>query len=174
MKLRFSLLTLAATLTLGAASAVPVKLGNVPVTVEPNAKLLTLSAAGIRTAFPSAAGRPNAVFMTEDRKVSVAFEWRESKLNRTEVGKLVEQFPSVIRAQVPNVKSLKANLLQVSGTPWAQFIFTTPGQGDELRRELLVTSAGGRMLVVTIAGNMKDYARNEAVVRTLTNSVRVN
>ena len=42
------------------------------------------------------------------------------------------------------------------------------------RRELLVTSAGGRMLVVTIAGNMKDYAKNEAVVRTLTNSVRVN
>ena len=174
MKPRSLLLTLAAALTLGAASAVPVKLGNVPVTVEPNAKLLTLSAAGIRTAFPSAAGRPDAVFMTEDRKVSVAFEWRASKLNKTEVGTLVEQFPSVIRAQVPNVKTLKANLLQVSGTPWAQFIFTTPSQGDELRRELLVTSAGGRMLVVTIAGNMKDYAKNEAVVRTLTNSVRVN
>ena len=119
MKPRSLLLTLAATLTLGAASAVPVKLGNVPVTVEPNAKLLTLSAAGIRTAFPSAAGRPDAVFMTEDRKVSVAFEWRASKLNKTEVGTLVEQFPSVIRAQVPNVKTLKANLLQVSGTPWA-------------------------------------------------------
>ncbi|PTA69306.1 hypothetical protein [Deinococcus arcticus] len=165
------------TAALGAAtlaSAVPVKLGNVPVTVEPNAKLLTLSAAGIRTAFPSAAGRPDAVFMTEDRKVSVAFEWRASKLAQNEVAKLVEQFPGVIRAQVPNIRSLKANLVQVGGAPWAQFVFTTPGQGDELRRELMVTSAGGRMLVITIAGNLKDYSKNEAVVRTLANSVRVN
>lgn len=174
MKPRSFLLTLAAALTFSEASAVPVKLGNVPVTVEPNARLLTLSAAGIRTAFPSAAGRPDAVFLTEDRKVSVAFEWRSSKLAKNEITTLVEQFPSVIRAQVPNVKSLKASLVQVSGTPWAQFVFTTPGQGDELRRELLVTSAGGRMLVLTIAGNVKDYGRNEAVIRALANSVRVN
>ncbi|MBZ9749355.1 hypothetical protein K7W42_00625 [Deinococcus sp. HMF7604] len=172
---RFLALTLTALLTATtAASAVPVKLGSVPVTVEPNAKLLTLSAAGIRTAFPSAAGRPDAVFMTEDRKVSVAFEWRTSKLAQTEVAKLVEQFPGVIRAQVPNVKTLKASLVQLGGSPWAQFVFTTPGQGDELRRELMVTSVAGRMLVVTIAGNVKDYSKNEAVVRNLTNSVRVN
>ncbi|MVN86246.1 hypothetical protein GO986_05655 [Deinococcus sp. HMF7620] len=172
---RFLALTLTALLTAAtAASAVPVKLGSVPVTVEPNAKLLTLSAAGIRTAFPSAAGRPDAVFMTEDRKVSVAFEWRTSKLAQTEVAKLVEQFPGVIRAQVPNVKTLKASLVQLGGSPWAQFVFTTPGQGDELRRELMVTSVAGRMLVVTIAGNVKDYSKNEAVVRNLTNSVRVN
>ena len=175
MKPRSLTLTLAAGLLLtGLAAAAPVKLGNVPVTVEPNAKMLTLSAAGIRSAFPSAAGRPDAVFMTEDRKVSVAFEWRASKLAANEVSKLVEQFPGVIRAQVPNVKSLKANLVTLGGSPWAQFVFTTPSQGDELRRELMVTSVGGRMLVMTIAGNVKDYSRNEAVVRNLANSVRVN
>lgn len=169
--------TLLAATLLGTASGVPVKLGALPLSVEPNARLLTLSSAGIRTAFPSAAGRPDAVFMTEDRKVSVAFEWRGSKLAVNEIEKLVAQFPAVIRSQVPNVKTLKANMLQLGGTPWAQFVFTTPPsqmQGDDLRRELLVTSLGGRMLVLTIAGNMKDYSRNEAVVRTLTNSVRLN
>lgn len=162
---------------LGPAAAAPVKLANLPLTVEPNARMLTLSGEGIRTAFPAAAGRPDAVFMTEDRKVSVAFEWRRSKLAVTEIEKLVAQFPAVIRAQVPNVKTLKATLVQVGGTPWAQFVFTTPpstAQGDDLRRELLVTSLGGRMLVLTIAGNLKDYSRNEAVVRTLTNSVDLN
>ncbi|WP_309571143.1 hypothetical protein [Deinococcus sp.] len=160
-----------------AAAATPVKLANLPLSVEPNARLLTLSSEGIRTAFPAAAGRPDAVFMTEDRKVSVAFEWRSSKLAMNEIEKLVAQFPAVIRAQVPNVKTLKATMLQVGGTPWAQFVFTTPpsaAQGDDLRRELLVTSLGGRMLVLTIAGNLKDYSRNEAVVRTLTNSVHLN
>lgn len=156
------------------AWAVPVQLKNMPLTLEPNATLLTLKEEGIRTAFPSAAGRPDVVFLTADRKVSVAFEWRSSKLATNEVEKLVSQFPAVIRSQVPNVKTLKSELVQIGPTPWAQFVFTTPSTGDDLRRELLVTSMGGRMLVVTIAGNMKDYSRNEAVVRNLANSVRLN
>ncbi|AXG98626.1 hypothetical protein ACTQ9L_06550 [Deinococcus wulumuqiensis] len=161
-------------LLVGLASAAPLKLSNLPVTVEPSAKLLTLTPAGIRSAFPSAAGRPGAVFMTEDRKVSVALEWRTGKLAPNEVEKLVAQFPTVIRAQVPGVKALKANLVQLGGKPWAQFIFTTPGQGDDLRRELLMTSAGGRILVMTIAGNVRDYSRNETLIRSFASSVRVN
>ncbi|GMA15093.1 hypothetical protein E5F05_11615 [Deinococcus metallilatus] len=166
-------LTAAAVLS-GAALAAPVKLPTIPVTLEPNARLLTLNDAGIAKAFPSSAGRPDAVFLTEDRKVSVAFEWREGKLAPSQVQDLVAQFPAVIRAQIPNVKTLKASVLQIGGTPWAQFVFTTPGQGDDLRRELLMTSAEGRILVITIAGNQKDYSRNEAVIRNLVNSVRVD
>ncbi len=160
--------------SLGLAAAVPVKLGNIPVTVESSPKLLTLTDAGIRKAFPSAAGRPDAVFLTDDRKVSVAFEWRDGKLAPNEVDKLVTQFPAVIKAQIPSLKSLKSNMVQLSGKPWAQFVFTTPGQGDDLRRELLMTSVGGRVLVMTIAGNLKDYSRNETTIRGLASSVRVN
>ncbi|MEF2276911.1 hypothetical protein V3W47_01290 [Deinococcus sp. YIM 134068] len=166
-------LTAAAVLS-GAALAAPVRLQTVPVTVEPNARLLTLNDAGIAKVFPSAAGRPNAVFLTEDRKVSVALEWREGRLAPAEVQGLVNQFPAVIRSQVPNVKSLKAGLVQMGGTSWAQFVFTTPGQGDDVRRELLVTSLQGRTLVMTIAGKVGDYSRNEAIIRNLANSVRLN
>ena len=165
---------LLALLAAGTALAAPVKLGNLPVSVEPNSKLLTLTPAGIRSAFPSASGRPGAVFMTEDRKVSVALEWRTGKLAPNEVERLVTQFPAVIRAQVPGVKALKAELLPLSGRNWAQFVFTTPGQGDDLRRELLMTSAGGRILVVTVAGNVRDYSRNEATVRGFLSGLRVN
>lgn len=168
------MLTLAAAVLSGAALAVPVKLPTIPVILEPNARLLTLTDAGITKAFPSAAGRPDAVFLTEDRKVTVAFEWREGKLAPTQVGDLVAQFPAVIRAQVPNIKTLKASVVQIGNTPWAQFVFTTPGQGDDLRRELLMTSALGRILVVTIAGNVKDYSRNETLIRTFADSLRVN
>ncbi|WP_034383781.1 hypothetical protein [Deinococcus sp. YIM 77859] len=172
MKTVLLTLTAAAVLS-GSALAAPVKLGTLPVTVEPSTRLLMLNAEGIARAFPSAAGRPDAVFLTEDRKVSVAFEWREGRLTPAQVPDLVAQFPAVLRAQVPNIKTLKANLLEIGGTPWAQFVFTTPGQGDDLRRELLMTSAGGRILVVTVAGNVKDYSRNEAVIRTLINNVRL-
>lgn len=164
---------LAAGVLSGAALAAPVRLQTIPVTLEPNARLLTLNDAGIAKAFPSAAGRPDAVFLTEDRRVSLAFEWREGRLSAAQVPTLVTQFPAVIRAQVPNIKTLRSNVVQIGGTPWAQFVFTTPGKGDDLRRELLMTSAQGRILVVTIAGNVKDYSRNEAVIRSLTNSVRV-
>ena len=165
-------LTVATALS-GAALAAPIKLGTLPLTLEPNARLLTLNDAGIAKAFPSAAGRPDAVFLTEDGKVSVALEWRESRLTPAQVPDLVRQFPSVLRAQVPNIKALKANVVEIGGTPWAQFVFTTPGQGDDLRREFLMTSAQGRLLVVTIAGNVKDYSRNETVIRNLANSFRV-
>jgi len=169
-------LSLLAALTVfsSVAVAVPVKLGALPVMVEPNAQLLTLNEAGIAKVFPSSSSRPDMVFLTEDRKVSVAFEWRQGKLTAGQVPDLVAQFPAVIRSQVPNVKTLKAGVVQIGGTPWAQFVFTTPGKGDDLRRELLMTSAGGRILVLTVAGNVKDYSRNEAVLRNLTGSVRVN
>ncbi|MDO4246113.1 MAG: hypothetical protein Q4C89_08830 [Deinococcus sp.] len=167
-------LSVLALLTAGLSLAAPLKLSNLPVTVEPSPKLLTLTPAGIRSAFPSATGRPGAVFMTEDRKVSVALEWRTGKLAPNEVEQLVKQFPAVIRSQVPGIKALKSDMVQLGGKPWAQFIFTTPGQGDDLRRELLMTSAGGRILVMTIAGNVRDYSRNEALIRSFANSVRVN
>lgn len=168
------LFSLAAAALLSGALAAPVKLHTVPVTVEPNARLLTLSDAGIAKAFPTASSRPDAVFMTEDRKVTVAFEWRDGRLAPAQVSDLVTQFPAVIRAQVPNVKTLRASLVQVGGTPWAQFVFTTPGQGDDVRREFLITSVQGRTLVVTIAANTGDYSRNETVVRNLVNSVRLS
>lgn len=169
------LLSLVAAAALGGpAFATPVKLQTLPVSVEPNTRLLTLTAEGIAKAFPSAAGRPDAVFLTEDRRVSVAFEWREGRLSPAQVPDLVTQFPAVIRAGVPGLKTLRSGVVQIGGTPWAQFVFTTPGKGDDLRRELLMTSAGGRVLVMTIAGNVKDYSRNEALIRSLTGSVRVN
>lgn len=175
MKRSLLLLSLAGALSCaGLASAAPLQLGSLPVSVESSPKLLVLTEAGIRSAFPSAAGRPDAVFLTEDRKVSVAFEWRDGKLAPNEVEKLVAQFPNVIRAQVPGIKTLKAGMVDMNGKSWAQFVFTTPGQGDDLRRELLMTSLGGRVFVVTIAGKLKDYSRNEDVVRGLTGSVRLN
>lgn len=172
-----SLLVLAlsfAALSGGLAQAATVKLGSIPASVDSSPKLLSLTDAGIRNAFPSAAGRPDAVFMTEDRKVSVAFEWRSGKLAPNEVEKLLAQFPAVIKAQVPNIKTLKSSLIDLGGQSWAQFVFTTPGQGDDLRRELVMTSLGGRVFVMTIAGNVKDYSRNEATIRALANSVHLN
>lgn len=155
------------------AQANPIQVGDLPVIAESSPKLLVLTDAGIRKAFPSAAGRPDAVFLTDDRKVSVAFEWREGKLAPNEVEKLATLYPPIIRAQVKNLKLLKTNMVKLNGTNWAQFVFTTPGTSDDLRRELLMTSVGGRVLVVTIAANSKDYARNEALLKTFTDSVKI-
>lgn len=169
-------LTLTALALLGtpAALAAPLKLQNVPVTVESSPKLYVLNDAGIAKAFPSAAGRPEAVFLTEDRKVTVAFDWREAQLAPAGVAALTNEFAAGLRTQVPNLKTIKSAAVQVGGHPWGQIIFTTPGQGDDRRFEMLVTSAGGRLLVVTIASNVKDYSRNENVVRNLASSLRVN
>lgn len=173
MNMKSILMNVALLGMLGMANATPVKLNNLPVQIEVNSKLYKLTTEGIRAVFPSAAGRPDAVFMTADRKVSVAFEWRNGKLAPNEVKLLVKQFPAVIRAQVPNVTKLDSNLIKVGSTPWAQFVMITPGKGDKLRRELLMTSASGRTLVVTIAGNVQDYTRNQAVIQNLTSSIKV-
>ncbi|ASN80827.1 MULTISPECIES: hypothetical protein [Deinococcus] len=174
MRRTFLTTLLAGALLTGLAGAVPVKLGTLPLSLEPNAKLLTLNQAGIAQAYPSAAGRPDAVFLTEDRKVTMSFEWRQGKLSGADVTKLVSQFPSVIRSQVPNLKSLKSGTLESGGSTWAQFVFTTPGKTDDLRREMLVTSLQGRMFVITVAGTVKDYSRNEAVVQSLLRSIKLD
>ncbi|MDL2345821.1 hypothetical protein QOL99_16960 [Deinococcus sp. MIMF12] len=174
--MKTSLLTLTVLALLGApaALAAPLKLQNVPVTVDTNPRLYVLNDAGIARAFPSAAGRPEAVFLTEDRKVTIAFDWREAALAPAGVASLTNEFATGLRAQVPNLKTIRSAAVQVGGHPWGQIIFTTPGQGDDRRFEMLLTSAGGRLLVVTVASNVKDYSRNENLVRNLASSLRVN
>ncbi|MFC4452866.1 hypothetical protein [Deinococcus sonorensis] len=153
--------------------AAPAKLGNLPLTVEPNAQLLVLNEAGIQKAFPSG-HRPDAVFLSNDRKVSVAFEWRDTPLSPGDVQPLVTQFPAVIRAQVPGIKSLKEQLLTYNGNSWAQFVFVASGKNGDVRREMLITSAQNRMLVVTVSSTVADYTKNATPINALTGSLRLN
>ena len=168
--------TLGLTLTLAAltvALAVPAKLANLPISVEPNDRLLILSDAGIQKAFPSG-NRPDAVFLSNDSKVSMTFEWRDTRLAAADVNTMLAQFPAVIRSQVPGVRSLKQQLLSVNGNSWADFVFVAAGKAGDVRREMMITSAQGRMLVLTISSNLADYGKNEIDVKALTSSIRVN
>lgn len=145
----------------------------VPVVVQLNERFLSLTPEGIRSIFPIAAGRPDAVFMTRDRKVSIAFEWRRGKLKTNEVKQLLTQFPPLLKRQVPDAQQLKSRLLTFAGRSWAQFVFTTPRQGGELRRELLMTSVKGRLFVITIAGKTKDYKQYATDIQQLMNGMKV-
>lgn len=164
---------LAASLLSAPAFATPTKLGTLPVTLEPGSKLFVLSDAGIQKAFPSG-NRPDAVFVSKDSKVSLSFEWRTTKLAATDLNTMLTQFPAVIRAQVPGIKSLKQQTVTLNGDQWADFVFVAPGKAGDVRRELLITSAQGRMLVLTISSTLADYGKNEADVQALTNSLKIN
>ncbi|ADV67243.1 hypothetical protein [Deinococcus maricopensis] len=165
-------LTLAALLTAGAAHAERVALPNLPVSVDAPS-LLELNAGGISKLFPGV-NRPEAVLLTGDQRVVMSFEWRPTSLRTTEVGTLVQQFPAVLRKQVPNLKSLTQGALQLNGTQWAQFVITAPGKTGDVRREMLVTSAGGRMLILTISGLATDYTKNLGTILAFRNSLKVN
>ena len=172
--LRLSPLALA--LLVPAVLAVPAKLGNLPVSFEPSTKLMVLNDAGIQKVFPSG-NRPDAVLLSGDSKVSMAFEWRDAKLATNDVNTMLAQFPAVIRSQVPGIKTLKQQLVNMNGNSWADFVFVTAGKtatSGDVRREMLITSAQGRMLVLTISSSMADYARNEADVKAVTSSIRLN
>ena len=155
------------------ASAAPIKLTNLPISLEPGDKLFVLSDAGIQKAFPTG-NRPDAVFLSKDSKLSLTFEWRATKLGSADVNTMLTQFPTVIRAQVPGIKSLKQQALNLNGDTWADFVFVAPGKTGDVRREMLITSAQGRMLVLTISSNLSDYGKNEADVQALTSSIRLN
>jgi hypothetical protein len=172
--LRLSPLALA--LLIPAVLAVPAKLGNLPVSFEPSTKLMVLNDAGIQKVFPSG-NRPDAVLLSGDSKVSMAFEWRDAKLATGDVNTMLAQFPAVIRSQVPGIKTLKQQMVNMNGNSWADFVFVTAGKtaaSGDVRREMLITSAQGRMLVLTISSNVADYAKNEADVKAVTSSIRLN
>lgn len=166
-------LVLLSCLFVAQAAAAPVKLTTLPITIEPNAQLLMLTNEGLLKAFPNAATRPNTVFMTDDRKVNIAVEWRKARATEKDIPELFKRYPAVLRAQVPTLQKLDSKNLNIGGNYWAQFVFTIPGKNDEQRREILFTSAQGRLLVITVASALKDYNRNETIIRQLINSVRV-
>ena len=150
------------------------KLPNLPLSIAPSDTLQMLKEEGIQKAFPTG-NRPEAVLLTADSKVTMSFEWRDTKLAPADVPTMLTQFPAVIRAQVPGIKTLKQQMLTLNGNNWADFIFVAPGKGVDVRRELLITSAQGRMLVLTISSNLLDYtSKNEAAVKALTGSMRIN
>ncbi len=160
-------------LAVGLAQAATAQLPNLPLSVETSDTLLTLTSTAIQKIYP-AQSRPEAVFLTNDKKVTMGFEWRQTALKPGEVGGLVSQFPAVIKAQVAGLKTLTPKLLTIQGTPWAQFIYTLAGKNGDLRREMLVTSAQGRMLILNVDSSMKDYAANDLAVRTFVNGVKVS
>lgn len=155
------------------AQAATAKLPNLPLSVETSDTLLTLTPAAIQKIYP-AQSRPEAVFLTNDKKVTMGFEWRQTSLNPSEVSGLVSQFPAVIKAQVPGLKTLSPKLLTIQGIPWAQFVYTLTGKNGDLRREMLVTSANGRMLILNVDSSMKDYSANDIAVRTFVNGIKVS
>ena len=154
-------------------SAAPIRLGNLPLSVEPGEKLLLLTDAAIQRTF-GAGNRPDAVFFSSDKKVSMAFEWRDIKLASGDVNTMLDKFPAVIRSQVPGVKTMKQQLLSLNGNNWADFVFVAPGKTGDVRREMLITSAQGRMLVLTISSNVADYSKNETDVKAMIDSIRLN
>ncbi|ULH15723.1 hypothetical protein MF271_03535 [Deinococcus sp. KNUC1210] len=157
-----------------AATPTLAKLPNLPISIMPSDTLQMLKDEGIQKAFPTG-NRPEAVLLTADSKVTMSFEWRDTKLAPTDVPTMLNQFPAVIRAQVPGIKTLKQQMLNLNGNNWADFIFVAPGRSGDVRRELLITSAQGRMLVLTISSNLLDYTtKNETAVKALTGSMRIN
>ena len=166
-------LSVLAAAALVSATAAPIKLTNLPLTLDPGAKLFVLSDAGIQKTFP-VGSRPDAVFLSKDSKLSMTFEWRATKLAAADINTMLTQFPAVIRAQVPGIKSLKQQPVTLNGDTWADFVFVAPGKAGDVRREMLITSAQGRMLVLTISSNLADYGKNEADVKALTNTIDLN
>jgi hypothetical protein len=166
-------LTLLASALLSTVWAAPVKLGNLPLSLEAGNKLMVLNDTGIQKIFPTG-NRPDAVMLSSDKKVSLAFEWRDIKLTKSDVNVMLAQFPAVIRAQVPGIKTLSQNLINMNGSTWADFVFVASGKAGDVRREMLITSAQDRMLVLTISSNVADYPKNEPDVKALTGSIRLN
>ena len=145
-----------------------------PVSIQKDNRFLILSEAGIARAFQNAATRPDAVFVTRDRKVTISLEYRSSTLRPNEITSLLTQYPTVLRRQLPGIKTLNADIVRAGGNQWAQFVMTLPGKnGTERRLEQLMTSVGNRPMVVTIDSSNDGYKANEVAVRNLVNSIQV-
>ena len=169
MKLQTKIGLLALALgSVAAAERVPVP--GVPVTVDLPASARQLNSTQIDAAFPGQ-GAPQAVFTTDDQKVVMSFEWRGSHLLPSELAQLDSNFAKVIQAKNP--KSFTHKLVSINGSPWAQFVFITPGRAGDVRNELLVTSAAGRTLVVNINATVNDYTKNQKITQAITGSLRL-
>ncbi len=169
MKLQ-TMIGLAALALGGLAAAERVPVPGVPVTVDLPSTARQLNSAQIERAFPGQ-GAPQAVFTTDDQKVVMSFEWRASHLLPSELTQLDADFSKVIQAKNP--KSFTHRLISINGSPWAQFVFVTPGRAGDVRNEMLITSAAGRTLVVNINATVNDYTKNQKLAQAIANSIRL-
>ncbi len=158
-------------LLLGSVQALTFKIGNLPLSADMGDKMLSLSPEAIAKIYPQN-NRPEAVYLTPDKKVSLAFDQRRTALKPNEIGGLVAQYPAIIKAQVPNLKSLVSKQVTIGGAPWAQFVYTLPSSAGERRRETLLSSADGKLLMLNIDSTTADYNKNQVQVRSFINSLK--
>lgn len=157
---------------LGCVSAQALQVGTLPLVADTPGKLLSLSPEAIAQIYPQN-NRPEAVYLTADKKVSLAFEQRSAPLKPGEISGLVGQYPAIIKSQVPGLKSLVSKQLTIGGTPWAQFVYTLPGKDGERRRETLLGSVGGKLLMLNVDSTTADYSKNQVEVRSFINSLHM-
>lgn len=166
-----NMLALAGLVALGVAAAEVVTVPGIGITFEAPKTLRALSAPQIKTTFQGQ-GAPQSVFLTDDQKVVMSFEWRGAALKRDELIALDSQFAKVIQSKSP--KSFTHGLRMINGTQWAQFVFVVPGKAGDVRNEMLVTSYKGRMLVVNLNSTVADYTRNQTTALNMTNSLSLD
>lgn len=152
------------------AGALPI--AQLPLSADVPDKMLSLTPQGIAQIYPQN-NRPAAVFLSADKKVSISLEQRRTPLKPQDIGVLVGQYPAVIKAQVPGLSSLVSRQLTINGVPWAQFVYTLPVKGGERRRETLLGSADGKLLMVNVDSTVNDYNKNQVDVRGFINSLQV-
>lgn len=163
---------LLALLVVAAPSAHALQIAKLPLSADVPAKMLSLTPEAIAKIYPQSA-RPEAVYLTADKKVALSFEQRRTPLKPNEISALVGQYPAVIKSQVPGLGSLVSKQLTIGGTPWAQFVYTLPSKAGERRRETLLGSVGGKLLMLNIDSTVSDYSKNQVDVRSFVNSLQV-
>lgn len=146
-----------------------------PLSLATDARFLSLSETGIARLFPNASTRPAAVFVTQDRGLTVTIEYRRNvTFTPEQLTAMLSSMPAAIAQKDPKAKDVTSDMLAIGGAQWAQFVHHTEKNGTERRVEQLYASVKGRPVVITISGSSAAYEKNKAAARNLINSLRLD
>ena len=164
-------LLLAATATVFAREKITIP--GSTVTLEAPAGFTPLTAAEIAAKFPRT-WPPGYVVGNARRTTSIAYDLKPQPIKDDTLEQGLEVFGTMMGRMVANVVWKRKEIISMAGQRWIFLELTSSAIDTDIYNIMLITPFEGQMLIFNFNSTKEDFAKQEAALRAIVASIRLN
>jgi hypothetical protein len=126
----------------------------------------------IEKKYPNA-NAPQHVFANETQSVSVAVNFSPARISPSQLPGLKESLEQAFSRMTPGLQWQTKEFLEINGTRWIHFKFTSNAIDTEIQNDMYVTSFDGKALFFNFNSTVGEYEEAKSILEESVNSIKV-